>query len=201
MESVSMMRSIVTGIAIGAMFCAALYWYGSDCPRRPGDACGYPNNYFHLSLGTMGQAMNDAERLGRLVDIVEHQGRQLNLCRRCGRLVVAVVGIAIVAALVALIYGAVIPMGELFYMYNIEPHSWSGLCGYNPGDPGHPRFGGKCWDLSAPPANSDHASITTDTGNIHSGQQYKCLIDGEDASKITCCYGGTIAELEKCMPD
>ena len=145
--------------------------------------------------------MTDAERLGLLVDIVERQERQLHSCRGCGRFIVAVVGIAIVTAFVALIYGAVIPMGDLFYMYNIEPHPWSGLCGYNPGDPGHPHFGGKCWDPSAAPANSDHASITTDTGNIRSGQQYKCLIDADDASKITCCYGGTIAELDKCMPD
>jgi hypothetical protein len=33
---------------------------------------------------------------------------------------------------------------------------------------------------------------------IPTGQQYKCSITSEH---ITCCHGGTIAGLEKCMPD
>ena len=42
---------------------------------------------------------------------------------------------------------AISPFGQLWYFYN-KPHPWSELCGYNPGDPGHPHFGGKCRDLS-----------------------------------------------------
>lgn len=50
-------------------------------------------------------------------------------------------------AFAALVYGAGIPLVRLLYVYNIEQHPASDLCGYDPTDPGHPHFGGRCRNL------------------------------------------------------
>jgi hypothetical protein len=42
--------------------------------------------------------------------------------------------LVLIAAIGAFVYGAVIPLGRLYYMYNIEPHPWSDLCGWAPGE-------------------------------------------------------------------
>jgi hypothetical protein len=39
----------------------------------------------------------------------------------------------IVAALCALAYVTVVPFAELYYVYNIQSHPWSDLCGWTPG--------------------------------------------------------------------
>jgi hypothetical protein len=78
--------------------------------------------------------MTDAERLGRLVDIVERQQREINTCRRCGRFAVGLVIFVIIAAIVAFIYGAVIPLTiTIPYYYNQKVPRMCGVPGdYHP---------------------------------------------------------------------
>jgi len=40
----------------------------------------------------------------------------------------------LIAALGAFAYVTIVPFAELYYVYNIQPHPWSDLCGWTPGE-------------------------------------------------------------------